>query len=154
MFIRAALLDGDVWHKVRDARGVSSVMGGGDPKALDFGIVDELMRIGVDGVLPLVKVDEFLRKYEAGTLLEVVGGSFAGHSGRCVLSSGNRIKLLLSLLGREVVVEVRNELVIKVSAQEENAPSSLIVLRPRRKRIRKPPDTQNEYDRIVTGGRS
>jgi transcriptional antiterminator RfaH len=93
------------WRSVNGTRGIVHLVGQGDrPTAVPAGIVEALRaRADLAGAVPL----DALAAFERGQKLLVTDGPFAGHTGRFdSLTDGQRVVLLLDLLGRSVEVAV------------------------------------------------
>lgn len=109
MFLALDLAD-DAWKIVSGVRGVQRILGvdGNRPTPLPEGALSELQARYAAG--------EFVRRVatyavSAGDRVTVGQGVFAGHSGVCTVSRGERVKVLLSLLGGAVEVSMTPEMV-------------------------------------------
>lgn len=85
------------WQAVNGTRGVRRLLGGENPLPVPVGYVEALEpRRALLGVQSA---------WEAGkTRLRMVGGQFMGFEGLYQATAGERVKILLQLLGRSVVV--------------------------------------------------
>lgn len=97
------------WKTIPQLRGVRRILGSSPihPTALPVGAVE---RLRAD-----FNAGEFKPKVEpgivAGERLVVIAGPFAGHVGLCELSSGERVEVMLKLLGGERPVPLRRDMV-------------------------------------------
>lgn len=99
----------DVWKNIPQTRGVRRILGSSpiSPTALPFGAVDHLRAEFDAGVFkpktaPGIAVNDRL-------ILEM--GPFAGHAGVCTMSKGERVKVLMNILGDEREIEMWGGLV-------------------------------------------
>ena len=94
----------DQWRCIWGTFGVSRVMGANPerPQPVPHGVVEELISRGrADGV-----IDERISPPSLeGRTLRIRSGAFAGFEGVCQMSTDQRVRLLLSMLGRDVAVE-------------------------------------------------
>lgn len=98
-------LQSQPWRSVNGTRGVVHLVRQGDrPAAVPAGVVESLRaRADASGAVPLAA----LAAFEPGQRLVVADGPFAGHVGRYeAMTEGDRVILLLDLLGRSVPVAV------------------------------------------------
>ena len=85
------------WRRLASTRGVRRLLGGEDPCPVKRGYVEALAPLRQD--LPPSAT------WQPGiTVLRVGSGPFAGHVGLYHAPAGERVKILLTLLGRNVVV--------------------------------------------------
>jgi transcriptional antiterminator RfaH len=109
-----AKLDIDVhYYKVKWTRGVSKILGNGDgPISISGKVVETIKeRTGKDN---LVKLEEGL---EEGTLVQFTSGPFKDLMGVFdkKMSDGKRVRVLLSLIGVDVPVQVSRYQIKKVA---------------------------------------
>lgn len=94
----------DQWRRIWGTYGVSRVMGANPehPQAVPVGVVEALIaKCRPDGVID----DRVALPSLVGMTLRVTGGAFAGFEGVCQMSTDDRVRLLLTMLGRDVPVE-------------------------------------------------
>ena len=90
------------WRSINGTVGVKHILTcAGRPQALDDAFVEALMAREVGGVIP----EEY--SFSTGELVTVIGGPFDAHIGKIVSADQTgRVKLLMSLLGGDVVSSV------------------------------------------------
>lgn len=92
------------YHRVKYTRGVRKVLGlGGAPLPISERVVEEIKnRVGEDN---LIRWEE---EWQEGDLVEVISGPFQGLRGifQRRMSAKGRVKILLSLLGVDVPVQI------------------------------------------------
>jgi transcription antitermination factor NusG len=99
--------DVDHWRPIVSTRGVKRLFSTTPerPVPMPIGVVEDLMdRAGPDGVVETRThgQDRFRRKQH----LHVTDGPFVFHDGICTWSKGDRVRLLIQILGRAVEVEL------------------------------------------------
>lgn len=104
--------DLDQWRPIVSTRGVKRLFSTTPerPVPMPIGVVEDLMdRAGPDGVVETRThgQDRFRRKQQ----LHVTDGPFVFHDGICTWSKGDRVRLLIQILGRAVEVELDAKLV-------------------------------------------
>jgi transcriptional antiterminator RfaH len=109
-------LSAEPWRKVASAKGVQRILGvdGEHPTAVPDGALDQLRARFAAG--------EFTRGVQAprvdvGDDVVVESGPFEGQIGKCVESRGERVKILLNLLGGEARVNVAADIVARRAAE-------------------------------------
>lgn len=93
------ILTDDSWYVVRNIRGVTGFVG---PSSKPIPLSeDEVLALGVDS--RQVEVD-----YTAGDTVKVISGSIEGFTGvvESVDCSNNKVNIMVSMLGRETLVEL------------------------------------------------
>lgn len=106
-------IDNDPWGDILRQPGVATILrlvsGAGRygwPKPVPGGLVEELQARGRAGDGVIDDHSPAFAPIEPGSRVRILDKAFAGHEGICTWSSGERVKLLLSLLGSEVTVSV------------------------------------------------
>ncbi len=99
------------WRSINGTIGVTHILtNNGLPQPLRNGFVDALRTRETDGVVALPPVH-----YEIGEALEVQDGPFASQIGTMLSADrSGRVRLLMELLGGEVVTTVPHDMVLKV----------------------------------------
>ena len=95
----------DRWLAVNSTRGVAYIVRQKDrPTPIPTGIIEELKkRATKEEVVPLSSLEIFKR----GATLEILEGAFAGYTGIYEkMAEGERVQLLLNLLGSEAKVSI------------------------------------------------
>ncbi len=98
-------LEAERWVSVNSTRGIAYLVRlNGCPLAVPEGVIEELkLRADIQEIVPLSSLEIFVR----GTKLEVQEGPFNGYVGVFEkMTEGDRVQVLLSLLGRPVKVNV------------------------------------------------
>lgn len=114
LFVEFDMADGR-WKNIPQQRGVRRILGSSPmrPTALPIGAVDRL-RADFDA-------GEFTPKPVAGIgasdRIIVDAGIFAGHIGVCTMSRGERVKVMLKILGDEREIEMWSGVVRRVAAE-------------------------------------
>ena len=105
--------DTQAWKSINGTRGIYKVILSTieRPSFLPRGWLDGLMSLG-----GIVDSFEEVLKFSPGQVIEFVEGPFKGQRGVCRWSSGQRIALLMNILGNETVVQTRPESVRYVSS--------------------------------------
>jgi len=106
-------VENEHWLPVDSTRGVAYLVRlNGCPASMPLDVIQALKaRSDVSDVVPL----SCLEIFEKGAKLEVLDGAFAGQTGVYdKMSEGNRVRILLNLLGREVAVAVPVHSVVAV----------------------------------------
>lgn len=103
-------LDPETWHLIRSIPGVTGFVGGDEPVPLSQEEVDSLL-IRVGEMAPRLR-PAFL----AGDTVRVISGPFSEHIGKVqeVYLPRERVKVLISLFGRETPVELEFSQVEKI----------------------------------------
>lgn len=100
--------DRDPWGAIRSTRGVAGLIyhGLGQPAALPAGIIEDLIgRTSGRGVVDDPGDPDLTSAIAAGASVTLRGGPLAGLHGICQHGSGQRVRLLLEILGRSVEVK-------------------------------------------------
>lgn len=100
------------WHDLMRLDVVTAVMGtGGRPVSIPEGEIAHLMRVWGGGMLS-PKLHQFAkaRKVRPGERMRVVAGPLHGQEVRVVDSDGPSVRALLKLLGKDVEVDVRADM--------------------------------------------
>jgi transcription antitermination factor NusG len=111
----------DHWWAARWCRGVLRLLGvdGSTPARLHGNVISEIRKQEKNGFVVLKPRSEKLRK---GQQVRIVGGQFSGHlafyEGQ---SSHDRERVLLDLLGRQVLVELGQNDRVEAQALESNS---------------------------------
>lgn len=102
------------WRRIAKVRGVKRLLGRDSehPTPLPIGALDDLRGRFLAG--------EFVKRSQtfqlsAGDQVTVVQGAFEGLRGVCMVSRGDRVRVLLSLLGGTVPVNMTTQMVRKAS---------------------------------------
>ena len=98
----------DAWGAIRSTRGIAGLIchGIGQPTPLPDGIVEGLIaRTSARGVVDDPGDPDLTSPIAAGSTVTLNAGPFAGLSGICQQSRGERVRLLLEILGRSVPVD-------------------------------------------------
>lgn len=108
-------LEADQWLSVNSTRGVAYIVRQkGCPAALPDGVIDNLKQttdLQEQETVPLSS----LRLFSEGSKLEVVQGAFAGYTALYEkMTDGERVQLLLNMLGREVRISVPAHAVVAI----------------------------------------
>lgn len=105
---------GDDWMRIVSCRGVRNILGAGPlrPIALPIGALDKLRRDFEAGEFKPKSKSELVK----GEHLSVVAGPFTGQIGVCMLSTGERVAVLLKMFGQERPLMLRSDMVRRVVA--------------------------------------
>lgn len=105
-------LGAEPWRKVASAKGVQRILGadGEHPTAVPDGALEQLKARFAAG--------EFIRGVQAPRVdvddeVVIESGPFEGQIGKCIESRGERVKILLNLLGGEARVNLSSEIVAR-----------------------------------------
>ena len=104
----------DPWGKIQHQRGVMDVLRSaqGTPLPLPVGLAETMIEDagGMNGViLASAPLSSRAVKIEVGTGLRVTAGPFAGHEAIMRADHGDRIDVLMKLLGAEPVVRLSRD---------------------------------------------
>lgn len=108
-FVRLNLAN-PAWHAIKDLPGVDHIMHGAGTPGLPVAVPDEVVLLvrnmcePNDAIYPANH--RHMNPIDVGTTLKLLTGGMEGHEGICTWSDGRRVKLLLSLLGRQVPITV------------------------------------------------
>lgn len=109
-YIFAGVEDGQDWKPIHHTRGVKTIMWsdrlGQKPAVVPVAVIEALKLLcNEGGYLKQVEADVALM--QVGRIVKISSGSFEGFQGPITWTKGDRIKVLLSMLGstREVKVE-------------------------------------------------
>jgi transcriptional antiterminator RfaH len=99
------------WRSINGTMGVTHILtNNGRPQPLRNGFIDTLRAHEADGVVVVPPAH-----YEIGEAVEVQGGPFASQIGKILSADRSaRVRLLMELLGGEVVTTVPHDMVRKV----------------------------------------
>ncbi len=99
--------DGEAWHRVMGVKGVSGMLGAGDPFPVPDKTIEEwTSRTDSSGVvLGLEELfQRFRRGYDRGDRVRIEGGPFDGAIGTCEWYDDKGVQIKTALLGREVTI--------------------------------------------------
>lgn len=106
--------DRDRWRSILGTRGVKTLLGlfGERPMPLPIGAVEDLQRRAENGefdkrVMSAPKIPPIA----PGTPLRVLGGPFEAFEGICLMSTSDRVRVLLSMFGRQCLATIERKLV-------------------------------------------
>lgn len=108
MFVRFDI-EQDRWKAISSTKGVYKLLTATDTRCtpLPAGFIEELRRKeGKDGCITEDKAVTALREFVIGEELQVDSGVFKGFTGICQRVKGDKIVILLSLLGGKTAVEL------------------------------------------------
>ena len=109
LLFQADLASNDRWRELYRQPGVEMVLGtrGERPTPLRIGSLDGLFNMcSSDGVIYQDRPVQRFDRIAPGAIVQLKAGRFAGWEGVCRWSNGKRVAVLLSILGREVAVQV------------------------------------------------
>lgn len=109
-------VEADRWVAINSTRGITSLIGSGEtgaPYPIPEGHIEELQERERQGELRV----RAARDIRAGDAVRVNSGSLAGKIGSCRWTKRERVMMLLSLLGREVLVAVPKHMLSVVPAR-------------------------------------
>lgn len=115
----------DQWRSIAHTHGVRRILGAGPEqptpvpqRVIDFMLTQEYATGGVWGLeagrVRRIRQDPRPALIAVGASVKITKGAFTDHSGTCVLSAANRIRILLDLFGKEVTAD--REHVVEVEA--------------------------------------
>ena len=107
LFMRCDL-QSDQWHVAQSTLGVRRILTTPDgwPIPLPVGAIEQLVNEADAGGIVLAEMLPEPASIQPGQLARVLAGPFADLSGLCKRTSGQRVALMLELLGGEVLVEL------------------------------------------------
>lgn len=100
------------WRSINGTRGVKALLWGEDPAPLprDVGEALYLRSPLYDPTAP----ERRAKTWSPGDRVKAVAGLFVSQCGTVVRSAGDRVKVLIALLGREVEVDIHTEDIARV----------------------------------------
>lgn len=114
-FARMNLADPS-WHQIKRLPGVERIMGRvgnlGVPAPLSDSVINLLLGMCEPNHCIYPANHLHMNPIDVGTSLRLMTGSMEGHTGICEWSDGRRVRLLLSILGRNVPVTVSQGAVV------------------------------------------
>ncbi len=92
------------WRAINGTRGVQRLLCLGDtPSPIHNSIIQSIQaRLDKFGVMMANGFEQW--KHLIDQKMQITDGTFKGHSGICVWADGERVKILLAILGRNVVI--------------------------------------------------
>ena len=104
-------LDDDSWHVVKNTPGVTGFVGAQKPVALSKGEVDKILHVAT-----LEQKPRPTAEFSLGETVKVISGPLADFSGEIaeINEDAAKLKVLVSIFGRETPVEVNYDQVKKI----------------------------------------
>lgn len=102
------------WRSINGTRGVQRLICSGlgdNPRPLPIGAVEDLQARQAAGEFG-AREDRKRPIILAGQMLRILSGPFSDFEGICLLSKGQRVTVLISMLGRSSPTELRSDQVI------------------------------------------
>lgn len=103
-FVRLNLTN-PAWHAIKDLPGVDHIMHGAGTPGLPVAVPDETIELLLAMVEPnhclYPRNHRHMNPIARGTALRLLSGPLEGHDGICDWSDGRRVRLLISIMGRQ-----------------------------------------------------
>lgn len=94
--------DRDRWQSINGTRGIKRLFTCGDvPLRVQRGVVEGMIKLSPDGYAVDQKLDEIVKRlYKPGDRVKLSSGSFAGFEAEVVLTTADRVLVILEVFGR------------------------------------------------------